>query len=347
MVLVPGKRSGRRPNTPTVSDVAARAGVSTGTVSKALNGRGQLRAETRDRVAAAARDLGWQPNALARSLLAGRSYTVGLITTDSFGRFTIPVMLGAEDTLGAGEISVLLCDGRGDPIREQHHLRTLLGRRVDGIMVTGRRLEPRAPIATDLPVPVVYAFAQSQRLEDTSVINDDPQGARLAIDHLLLTGRSAVAHVTGPARHVSARLRADSAIATLHAAGLELVRGDPLWGEWTEAWGREAVALLLRSGTKFDAIFCGSDQIARGVLEALRESGVRVPTEVGVVGFDNWEVMSLASRPLLTTVDLDLGPLGRFAATKLLEAIDGHPNPGIHTLPCRLVIRQSTAISDP
>ena len=110
----------RRNGAVTVSDVAQRAGVSPGTVSKALNGRGQLRAATRQKVVGAAEELGFHANMLARSLLEGRTYTVGVLTTDSFGRFTIPVMLGAEDALGAGQISVLLCDGRGDRIREQH-----------------------------------------------------------------------------------------------------------------------------------------------------------------------------------------------------------------------------------
>src|SRR6266478_3616037 len=105
----------------TISDVAALARVSIGTASKALNGRGQLRAETRERVVAAAQQLGFQPNALARALLARRTFTVGLITTDSFGRFTIPIVLGAEDALGAGQISAFLCDGREDPIRERHY----------------------------------------------------------------------------------------------------------------------------------------------------------------------------------------------------------------------------------
>ncbi|HET9142031.1 LacI family DNA-binding transcriptional regulator, partial [Actinophytocola sp.] len=141
----------------TVNDVAALAGVSPGTVSKALNGRGQLRSETRRRVVAAAEELGFQANLLARNLLEGRTYTVGVLTTDSFGRFTIPVMLGAEDALGAGQISVLLCDGRGDRIREQHYLRTLLARRVDGIIVTGRTYDPRPSLGPGLPVPVVYA----------------------------------------------------------------------------------------------------------------------------------------------------------------------------------------------
>src|SRR5256884_7669537 len=137
----------------TIRDVAAEAGVAIGTASKALNGQGKLRAETRERVTEVAQRLGFAPNTLAQALLAGRSFTVGLITTDSFGRFSIPVMLGAEDALGAGQISIFMCDGRGDPIREQHYLRTLLGRRVDGIIVTGRRVDPRPPIGADLPVP--------------------------------------------------------------------------------------------------------------------------------------------------------------------------------------------------
>jgi LacI family transcriptional regulator, galactose operon repressor len=129
----------RRDGVVTVNDVAVRAGVSPGTVSKALNGRGQLRAETRQRVVAAAEELGFHVNMLARNLLEGRTYTVGVLTTDSFGRFTIPVMFGAEDALGEGQVSALLCDGRGDPIREQHYVRTLLSRKVDGIIITGRR----------------------------------------------------------------------------------------------------------------------------------------------------------------------------------------------------------------
>src|SRR6266545_7084453 len=145
----------------TITDVARLAGVSPGTASKALNGRRGISARTAIRVQQAAERLGYQPNALARGLLSGRSFTVGLITTDSFGRFSIPIMLGAEDALGAGKISVFLCDGRGDPIREQHYVRTLLARRVDGIIITGRRVDPRPPIGGHARVPVVYAMTQS------------------------------------------------------------------------------------------------------------------------------------------------------------------------------------------
>lgn len=115
-----------------------------GTASKALNGRGGISLETVRRVRQAADRLGYQPNALARGLLTGRSATVGLITSDSFGRFSIPVMQGAEDAFGPGNVSVFLCDSRDDRIREQHYVRNLLERRVDGIIVTGRRQDPRA-----------------------------------------------------------------------------------------------------------------------------------------------------------------------------------------------------------
>src|SRR4051812_38893692 len=145
----------------TISDVARLAGVSPGTVSKALNGRGALSHGTIARIQQAAEQLGYQPNALARGLLAGRTFTVGLITTESFGRFSIPVMQGAEDALGPGRISVFLCDSRDDQIREQHYLRTLLERRVDGIIVTGRRADPRAPLRRGPPGPLRPAPAPS------------------------------------------------------------------------------------------------------------------------------------------------------------------------------------------
>src|ERR1700745_2521520 len=135
--------SGPAARRPTIRDVAAQAGVSIGTASKALNGQGKLRPETRDRVAAAARELGFAPNVLARGLLAGRTYTVGVITTDSFGRFSIPVMLGAEDALGVGQISVFMCDTRDEPDRERRYLDMLLSRQVDGLIAAGRRIEPK------------------------------------------------------------------------------------------------------------------------------------------------------------------------------------------------------------
>jgi LacI family transcriptional regulator len=326
----------------TITDVARRAGVSPGTASKALNGRGEISLETAQRVRQAADQLGYQPNALARGLLTGRSATVGLITTDSFGRFSIPVMQGAEDAFGPGSMSVFLCDSRDDRIREQHYLRNLLERRVDGIIVTGRRQDPREPIGTGLPVPVVYAMTCSTSQADLSLIPDDAQGGRLAVRHLLSTGRTRIGHVTGPARFAASRLRASGANTVLGEAGLVMAGGGPFYGEWNEEWGRQATDALLRSAPDVDAIFCGNDQIARGVADAVRETGRNVPDDVALVGFDNWEVMAAACRPPLTTVDMNLRELGRAAAERLLTAIDGRFTPGVEKLPCSLVLREST-----
>jgi LacI family transcriptional regulator, galactose operon repressor len=327
-----------RPRTATIRDVAALAGVSVGTASKALNGRGSLRPDTVARVKQAAEQLDFHPNPAARSLHAGRTFTVGMITTDTIGRFSIPLLIGAEDTLGAGEMSVLLCDARDDPIREQHHLRVLLSRRVDGIIVTGRRAGTRAPVTTAAGVPVVYAFLASAAPGDCSVVPDEEGGARLAVDHLRTVGRRRVAVVTGPEHHHSARVRARAAADRLG----EALAAPPLHGEWSEAWGRQATGLLTAQGVQFDAVVCGSDQIARGVADALRETGFRVPQDVALVGFDNWDVIALASRPPLTSIDMDLEGLGRAAAELLLKAIDGGPAPGIHRHPAKLVIRDST-----
>jgi LacI family transcriptional regulator len=332
----------QRPRTATIRDVAALAGVAVGTASKALNGRGSLRADTVARVRRAAEQLDFHPNPAARSLHAGRTYTVGMITTDTIGRFSIPLLIGAEDTLGAGEMSVLLCDARDDPIREQHHLKVLLGRRVDGIIVTGRRAGTRPPLAATAGVPVVYAFLASSSTEDCSVVPDETGGARLAVDHLLTVGRRRVAVVTGPEHHHSARVRASAALDRLKSAGVDPVT-PPLHGEWSEAWGRQAVGLLLARATELDALVCGSDQIARGAADALREAGRRVPQDVALVGFDNWDVIALASRPPLTSIDMDLEGLGRAAAELLLKAIEGNPSPGVHPHPAKLVIRNSTA----
>ena len=323
-----------------IAEVAALAGVSLGTASKALNGRGTLREETRARVRAAADELGFAPSSIARSLKTGRTFTVGIITTDSYGRFSIPVMRGVEDSLGVGEMIAFLCDSRDDPIREQHHLRKLLERQVDGIIVAGRRTDARPPLSEALPVPVVYAFARSSDPEDCSVVSDERGAARLAIEHLVKTGRRRIAHITGPRSHASARERADGATEALTEHGLELV-GEPMFGSWSEAWGRFAVAQLLRTDPGLDGVFCGNDVVARGVLDGLREGGISLPMQVGVVGVDNWGVVAEAARPPLTTVDLGLEEIGHHAGDLLLAAIDGHPAPGTHIVPSHLVVRES------
>jgi LacI family transcriptional regulator len=326
----------------TLSDVAKLAGVSIATASKAINGRDEVAPATRQRVLDAAKQISFTPNELARGLINGRTGTVGLLTSDLEGRFVIPILMGAEDAFGSGQVNVFLCDARGDSIREQHHLNALLTRRVDGIIVVGRSTDPRPSLGYNIPVPVVYAYAPSEDPTDSSLTPDNRAGGRLAIEHLIACGRTRIAIVTGDPGYAAARDRVVGAEEALAAAGLPLV-GTPMFSEWSEHWGRDASAMLLRQHPDIDGIVAGSDQIARGVLDTVRDLGRDVPSDVAVVSFDNWEILATNARPELTSIDANLQQLGRAAATRIFEAIDGvEMRAGVEYLPTRLVIRGST-----
>ncbi|WP_149203143.1 LacI family DNA-binding transcriptional regulator [Actinotalea subterranea] len=335
--------SSSSPKVTTLADVARLAGVSIATASKALNGRSQVREETRQRVFSAADQLQFSPNVLARHLLSGRSGTIGLVTHDLEGRFSIPTLMGAEDAMGTGRMSVLLCDARGDALRERHHVQALLGRRVDGLMIVGARPDPRSSLGRDLPVPVVYAYAPSEDPEDASVVTDNVAAGRIGAEHMVACGRERIAVITGDPTYGAAQDRVTGAQAALRDAGLDILGGSALFGAWSEEWGRSATAMVLGQHRDVDAIICGSDQIARGALDTLRERGLDVPGDVAVLGHDNWEVLATNARPTLTSIDMNLETLGRRAARRLFDAIEGHPTAGVEAVQSRLVPRGSTA----
>lgn len=326
----------------TLSDVARRAGVSVATASKALNARAEVAQATRQRVLQAATELSFLPNVLAKGLVSGRTRTIGLLTDELGGRLSIPILLGAENALGNEQMSVLLCDARGDVIRRQHYVRTLLARQVDGFIILGDSNDLRPSLTADIPVPVVYVYGESTDPDDLSVLADDEGGARLATEHLVALGRRRIGHITGPQSYRAARDRITGLCDVLTQRGLSLVGGEPLYGEWSQRWGRHAARILLATDPRVDAIFCGNDQIASGVSETLLQLGRRIPDDVAVVGYDNWEVFAADCRPPLTTVDLNLEQLGATAVMHLFAALDGHRASGVIRQPCRLVLREST-----
>jgi LacI family transcriptional regulator len=342
--LAPGLRA--REATPTIRDVARLAGVSIGTASKALNANGRLSLETREKVLRVARELGYRPNDLAQSLHRAKSMTVGILSNDSFGRFTFPIVEALEDRLADQGIAVFMCNATDDPARERRHLDQLLGKRIDGLVVTARRSDKRpsiAPYVGDLPV--VYVFAQSDDPDALSLLPDDEGGARLAVEHLIGLGRKRIAHLTGPGHFEAVSLRHRGYSEALAAAGLRELPGFFRNGKWSEESGREAVASLFGPGTSTeppDALFCGNDQIARGAVEALRELNIRVPEQVAVIGFDNWDVMAVGARPPLSSIDMNLKALGREAGERLIAMIAGERMTGVHRLPCTLIVRRST-----
>ncbi|WP_375451305.1 LacI family DNA-binding transcriptional regulator [uncultured Devosia sp.] len=320
-----------------IYDVATAAGVSIATASKALNDTGRMTAETRERVKRAASALGFRPNAFARGLLSKRSFTIGLLTNDTYGRFTLPLMAGISEALVDRGVSVFLCTIEDDPELGKVHVDAMLDKQVDGIIASGKRVDRRLPVdLTHLPVPVVYAFTDGPD-DAVTFVSDDAQGTREAVQWMAGLGRQRIVHVTGPTTFASVKVRAQ--------AYAEVVGGEAeiLHGKWSEQWGHEAVAQLW-SGERPrpDGIFCGNDQIARGVVDALRERGSNVPKDVSVVGFDNWEIVAAATRPPLTSVDMNLKTLGKQAGLTVLAMAEGMPvEPGIRKLPCQLVVRQS------
>ena len=336
------QRRGR--GAPTIRDVARLAEVSIGTASKALNASGRLRQETRDKVRQVALDIGYRPNDLAQSLHRAKSMTVGIISNDSFGRFTFPIVEALEEQLADRGIAVFMCNATDDPARERQHLYQLLGKRIDGLVVTARRADRRPPVGPLPPgLPVLYVYSQVDDRNAVCLLPDDEGGARLAVAHLASQGRQRIAHITGPERFEAVRLRHRGYSAALAEAGLPEIPAYYLSGPWSEAWGRDAVAQLLDSaGQAPDALFCGNDQIARGAADALRERGRAVPAHVAIVGFDNWEVMALAARPPLSSIDMNLKTLGREAGERLLAMIGGEKARGIWRLPCTLIVRASS-----
>jgi len=323
----------------TLRDVAKAAGISLSTASNALNNAGRVNTETRERVTQIARDIGFRPNALARSLLSRRSFTVGMLTNDTYGRLTLPMGAGVSEVLVDHGISLFLCATNNDPRLAQLHLQALLEKQVDGIIFTATRLDPSPPVElSDLPIPVVYVFAEGPP-EYISFVPDDAHGATLAVQHLIHAGARRIVHITGQKEYLAARIRA-RAYEEAYPGTAEVYFGD-----WTEEWGYEAVERVFASSRDHrpDAIFCGSDEIARGAIDALRDQGLSVPHDVAVIGFDNWEVVAKQTRPPLTTIDMELKELGHQAGLAILALTKGETiATGAKRLPCRLVVRESS-----
>jgi LacI family transcriptional regulator len=332
----------------TIHDVASLAGVSVGTASKALNGQGRLRVQTIERVRDAAAQLEYRPNELMQSVLRKRTHTVGLLTTET--RFSIAMLQGIEDALAQARFSVFLCMAAGESVRERQHIDSLLAKHVDGIIVVGN-IDRRSPISLGRsPTPVVYAYTYVGDRNALCLLPDNEGGARLATEHLLRIGRRRLAHITGPGRMEAVCLRRDAMRTVLEEHALPLA-DDHVYElppeyeyatQWRTSWGYQATHRLLDVDPQIDGLFCGNDELASGAVEALRERGRRIPDDVAVVGFDNWELFVVETRPPLTSVDMRIYELGHRAGSRLLALIGGERESGIVRLPCQLVVREST-----
>ena len=324
----------------TIREVAALAGVSIGTASKALNGQGKLRAETRERVAQAARELGFAPNVLARGLLAGRTYTVGHDHDRQLRAVQHPGHARRRGRAGRGPDSVFMCDAGTTRIRERQYLDTLFSRQRGRLIVTGRRTSRGRSIGRPAR-PVVYAMTQSLDTRRVAILPGRPGGARWRTGTCWRAAGAGWATSPGPS---GSWRPAGGPGGSRHGrrGGRLLPASDVLYGEWSERWGRKAARMLLAGHPGVDAMFCGSDQIARGVSDTLRQLGYRVPDDIALVGFDNWDPMVAGCQPPLTSIDMCLVDVGRTAAEHCCWRSAASPRRLAH-VPCRLVARGSTA----
>lgn len=330
-------------NAVTIKDIARVAGVAPSTVSKALNGSAEVSEATRANVAAIAARLGYRPNSIARSLKVRRTHTLGVITNDREGAFTTAMVHGVADIASGHNFGVFLCNSYGGVAKERQHIELLLDRQVDGIIMTGFKVEERgAPATPTGNVPLVYLYSYTSATDSPCVLPDDEGGARLAAEHLIGLGRRRIAFINGPPNYEATHLRLAGYRRSLAEHGFapdgSLVETS---GDWNQDSGFRLAQRLMAQTDQPDAILCANDDLAAGAILGLSELGLKVPDDVAIVGFDDRPFAAHLPIPL-TTVALPLSEMGQEAARKLFDALAGEPaaNEQIR-VPCRLIVRAS------
>ncbi|GAA2213733.1 LacI family DNA-binding transcriptional regulator [Nonomuraea monospora] len=322
---------------PTIYDVAREAGVSAATVSRVLNGRRTVDPEMVARVLTAVRELGYRPNAVARNLRRSRTTLWAVIVPDIGNPFFTSTVRGIEDVAQQAGYSVVLCNSDESPAKEETYVAAALSEQMAGVIIASSGSVKAARCLLDSPVPVVAIDRELPRGAVDTVVVDNEEGARAATRHLLDAGYSRVACVTGPEGVSTADLRLRGYAAALGGAPV-VVRTD-----FREQGGYDAMAALLSSPARPDAVFVASNLMAVGALRCLADRGVEVPGEVGLVGFDEIPWADLV-RPSLTTVAQPTYELGRMAARLLADRITAPAaRPATVVLPTELRPRRSSA----
>ncbi|MFI9595110.1 LacI family DNA-binding transcriptional regulator [Nonomuraea sp. NPDC052265] len=339
-----------------IKDVAARAGVSPGTVSNVLNKPAKVATATRERVEAAIRELGFVRHGSASTLRAGHSRTIGLSVIDIGNPFFTEVAAGVEDVASELGYAVILGNSAGSPGKEERNLGVLAEQRVRGVLITPSGEDPaRLDRLRERGISVVLVDHPAHRPDQCAVAVDDVAGGRAAVAHLLARGGHgggpsgghggghSVAYVTGPLTIRQCAERRRGAAEALVAAGLD--PGSLRVAEaaaMTARAGEQAAAELMADGLP-EAVFCANDLLALGVLRALLRAGVRVPDDVALMGYDDID-FAAASAVSLSSMRQPTYQLGRIATELLLDECDNpdeHAHQHIMFQP-ELVAREST-----
>lgn len=325
----------------TINDIARLAGVSKKTVSRIINRSPLVRADTRDKVEALMREVGYVPDPLARGLAFRRSFLIGMIYDNPTPHYIVDIQYGALDALrGSGfELVVHPCDSR-DPDYIEGVRRFVQQQKLHGVMLVPRVSEDQALCDMLNEIGCRYARIAAVALDapEKMVVTHDRDGAAEVADYLQTLGHRDVAMITGPAPYRSSIERSEGFLAALRRRGLELPPGRRVEAGYTFESGVAAAETLLAAEPRPTAIFCGNDEVAAGVYRVALRMGIRIPQDLSVVGYDD---SPLATRlwPPLTSVRRDTRDTGRTAAAMLLQT-EGGPRTLSSVRP-HLVIRES------
>ena len=334
----------------TIKDVAALAGVSFTTVSHVLNDTRPVSADARRRVLAAVEEIGYLPSAVARSLRKSETKIVGVLVPNVNNPFFAELVVGVEECCRLAGYSVFLCNSDNDPKRQQQYMRTLLEKRIDGLLLSSAgdaaALARIFKLAT-VPSVTVDRLVPGARADRVSVNNAD--GAYKAVKHLVDLGHRRIACISGPAEFEVTGERVEGWRRAQLEAGITPDEHLLVESDFSSAGGYEAARSLLRgpafaSGqAPMTALFASNDLMALGALRAAAEAGLRVPQQLSIVGFDDVELSGFVY-PALTTVGCSIKELGREAARVLIDRIENPAAPlkDVQLTP-RLVLRESTA----
>ncbi|WP_226500043.1 LacI family DNA-binding transcriptional regulator [Pseudomonas sp. MWU16-30322] len=327
----------------TIKDVAALAGISYTTVSHVVNKTRPVSQEVRLKVEAAIKTLDYVPSAVARSLKAKTTATIGLLVPNSLNPYFAELARGIEDYCERNGYCVILCNSDDNPEKQRSYLRVLLEKRIDGLIVASAGGDTGlAQGLAGVKTPMVIVDRGLEGVDADLVRIDHEYGAYLATRHLLELGHRDIATIGGPSSTSVAQMRQAGFCRALKEAGVMVRPERILESDFTSTGGYNAAAILLQSNPP-SAIFAGNDMIGIGVLRAAAERNVRVPSELSVIGFDDIQ-MSRYVYPALTTVGQSILQLGEMAAEVLLRRI---ATPSLVTdqriVTPSIVLRESTA----
>ncbi len=324
----------------TIADVAREAGVSMMTVSRAVNNKEGLSEETRERILEIVDRLGYRPNTIARGLVTKRTGTLGLVVPDNANPFFSELARGVEHAAYAEGYNVFLCNTEEDKDRELAVLYSLSEKLVDGVIVCSSRL-PDDELEEALAFHNVNVLINRMLHGHSTVLRvDDVKGGRIAVNHLIQSGRQTIGYLAGPENSFSGQQRAKGYRIALGAAGL------PYNSDWVKHClpmveaGQDATHILLSHYSEITALFCYNDLVAVGALKACVDLGYKVPDDLAIVGFDDIMLASLVTPPL-TTCRVPRYELGREAAQMVLAQVNGQPAQIDKLIEPELIIRAS------